>query len=203
MPNRSTLKMIFTFGAIFLLAYFLSNEFFSHSSSPFNSLSLAPESLDRQVEAAFVAQPRLREIFALVGTNPNQPTKRVHDEFWNLLLKEVPAKPSELQSTLMKALGGGQPFEQAFWGSMRQSAVSHKVVISKDLEDWDNSLPKAKFTENERSRQYAMLSAAAEGRPYVAIDGKTTIFSEKAIEADQNYINSEIIRQSRLFDPNW
>jgi len=203
MTNRSVPKMMVIYGVIFLAAYLISYMLSSSYTSLSSPSTATSESLNTQVMAAFVANPRLQEIFYLVGKDPNQPTKKIHDEFWSLLLKNVHAKPVTLETFLINAQADPKPYEQVFWDSMRLSASNHKIVMTSGLEEWNKNTPKTKLTEEGMSKRYAMLSAAAEGKPFVGFDGKSAILTEKIIKENNNYLQSKIDRQDKLFDPNW
>ncbi len=86
MANRSVPKMIIFYGVPFLAAFLIFYELTSTHRSISSPSAATAESLNRQVVAAFVANPRLQEIFYLVGKDPDQPTKQLHDEFWRLSL---------------------------------------------------------------------------------------------------------------------
>lgn len=203
MANKSAPKSIIIYGTTFLAFFLIFYTLGSSHTSPHSPSTATSESLETQVMTAFVANPRLQEIFYLVGKDPNQPTKQIHDEFWNLLLKNVHSEPVALGALLTNAQAYPKPYEKEFWDSMRLSALNHKVVMTSGLEEWNNSTPKTKLTEEGIARRHAMLSAAAEGKPFIGFDGKSEILTEKVIQENNDYMQSKIDRQNKLFDPNW
>jgi hypothetical protein len=191
------------YGIAFLAAFSIFYALNSSHTSPASPSTATSESLDAQVMTAFVENQRLQEIFLLVGKDPNQPTKQIHDEFWSLLLKSVHADPAILETVLMNAQVNSKPYEKEFWDSMRLSALNHRVIMTSGLEEWDASTPKLKSTEGGAARQRAMLSAAAEGKPFFGFDGRSAILTEKVIQENNDYLQSKIDRQNKLFDPKW
>jgi hypothetical protein len=159
--------------------------------------------LDQQIAALEMDVPRIREITHLVAQETNQPTKQIHDEFWGLLLTRIRADPLELQKQITEGANKGWPIQLAFWNSIRLSALSHRVIITKELSALRNDIPRAQMTADYISRQNAMLKAAATGQGYVFRSGESSLITEKTASATLANLHAAKIRLDRLFDPNW
>lgn len=182
----------------FLLLVVLVNCLFSAQLFASN-----PSSLDKQISALQVDVPRIREIMQLVFRNKDQPTKQIHDEFWGLILTRIHADPKELQKGFTEGGDSALVIQLAFWNSVRLSAQSHRVIVTKEFAELRKTVPAAAYTEDYITRQNAMLSAAATGNAYVSRSGEQSIVTESAavkIIASLKDIKSRI---HKLCDPNW
>lgn len=167
------------------------------------TLKPGPSTLDQQVASLKIDVPRIREIMKLVATAKDQPTKQIHDEFWGLILTRIPANPADLEKIFLKEMHDGQMVQVAFWKSLRLSAQSHRVVITKEFANLRSNYPKAEFTSDYIEVQNAMLSAASTGKPYTFRNGQTTLITVQLADETLAGMNALKSRMAILFDPNW
>jgi hypothetical protein len=168
-----------------------------------SAASSAQSPLDRQIAALKVDVPRVEEIMMLVARNEGQPTKEIHDEFWGLILTRIHAAPAALRVALSQAVDEGMQVQTAFWQSLLMSAQSHRVAITKQYAALRNIYPKAKFTSNYTAVQNGMLTAAADGKPYVMSNGKTISITVQVAKHMLNRIEAVKARLDKLCNPNW
>lgn len=159
--------------------------------------------LDQQVASLKVDIPRIREIMKLVATTNDQPTKQIHDEFWGLILTRIHADPAILKRVFLKEMNEGQVVQIEFWKSLRLSAQSHRVVITKEFAKLRNNYTRAEFTSDYTEVQNAMLSAASTGQAYVFRNGQTTRITAKMADKTLAGMDAMKSRMEKLFDPNW
>lgn len=164
---------------------------------------LEPSTLDQQVASLKVDVPRIREIMKLVATTNDQPTKQIHDEFWGLILTRIRADPAILKRVFLKEMNEGQMVQIEFWKSLRLSAQSHRVVITKEFANLRNNYTRSEFTSDYTEVQNAMLSAASTGQPYVFRNGQTTRITVQIADKTLAGMNAMRSRMEKLFDPNW
>lgn len=182
-----------------LISCLFATPIFAQSSAPEPPLS----SLDQQVASLKIDVPRIREIMKLVATNKDQPTKRIHDEFWGLILTRIHANPVALKDVFTKELDDGLLVQIAFWESLRLSAQYHRVTLTPEFDKLRNNYAKAKFTSDYTKVQDAMLSAASTGQPYTLRSGQTTYITVQVADKNLAGMNATKARLDKLCDPNW
>ena len=182
-----------------LIGCLLATPLFAQSPAP----KPAPSPLDQQIASLQIDVPRIREIMKLVSINQDQPTKQIHDEFWGLILTRIHADPMELKKKLAEGVGEGMPVQIAFWNSLRLSAQSHRVVMTKEFLGLRNNFPQAQFTSDYIKVQNAMLKAASTGQPYIFRNGQTTHITVQSADKALANMNAMKARIDKLCDPNW
>lgn len=182
-----------------LISYFLVTPLFAQS--PASEPALSP--LDQQVASLKIDVPRIGEIWKLVAANSDQPTKRIHDEFWGLILTRIRVSPMALKKEFTEELDGGMLVQIAFWESLRLSAKSHRVIVTKEFAALRNNYAKAKFTSDYTKVQDAMLIAASTGQPYILRDGQSANITAQIADEKLLRMNELKARLEKLCDPNW
>lgn len=152
--------------------------------------------------------PRIKAIIDLVARDPSQPTKQTHDQFWQLMmelshLSSVNLTPSEVQDAFLQGAVQAWPMQVAFWNSVRLSAATHRVVITKNLAALRKSLPKEATIIDVVGLQNAMLRAAASGAPYSPTSGPPVVLSESYAEQVLAKIKPVEERIRVLLNPKW
>lgn len=182
-----------------LIGYLLVTPIFAQSSAP----EPPPSPLDQQVASLKIDVPRIREIMKLVATDKDQPTKRIHDEFWGLILTRIHTDSAALKDVFTREMDNGLLVQIAFWESLRLSAQSHRVILTPEFYKLRNNYAKAKFTSDYTKVQNAMLSAASTGQPYTFRSGQTAYITVQVAEKNLTGMNAMKARLDKLCDPNW
>lgn len=158
-------------------------------------------SLDEEIEQVQLDVPRLKEIIRIVSDLTQPFEKRLHSEFWGLMLTRVRADPSEISLHMRRGFLEGLEYQREFWKSIELSVNAHRVV--KTAKFATSERVQSKITAAYPDRERRMLEAAATGKPYVSSNGQAIGLDESAAQRAQARITTIEARLLRLIDPNW
>ena len=146
-------------------------------------------------------QPKLLSIFSQVMDDGKDVDQLTHDLFWSLIPPSVmstTARRRELIANLSKVM----TFQKAFWGSLRLSAKTHRIVKMPGFED-AMRLVSVGDTEIDKDTE-AMLQAAATGTPYkFRSNPGTMLITKESAERKLAKLDARSAQLDRLFDPIW
>lgn len=182
-----------------LIGCLLATSLFAQTPAP----KPTPSPLDQQIASLQIDVPRIREIMKLVATSQDQPKKQIHDEFWGLILTRIHADPMAIKKEIIAGMNEGVPLQVAFWNSLRLSAQSRRVIMTKEFSGLRNNFAQARFTSDYIKVQDAMLSAASTGQPYTFRNGRTVHITVQIADKTLANMNAMQVRLDKLCDPNW
>ena len=169
----------------------------------FFSISCLGSTLDEQIDKLQLDVPRISQIIQQVGIDVNQPTKRLHDEFWGLILTRIQGDPKKLSLILNDSVVNPIKYQKEFWKSIQITYKNKKVTTTSKLYEFHNDIPKMKMTSDYLQRETSMLEAASKHSPYKKRDGSEIKFDDQMIQNTINNIDGLEVRLQKLLNPDW
>jgi len=160
------------------------------------------DALDSQIKALQIDAPRMKEITGIVATNPDQPTKQIHDEYWGLLLTKIQTDPKLLSMALSSTIPETMGYQKELWKCLELSAHSRSVVRTENLVKYKGHISQS-LAKIYQEKEQKMLEAAASEKPYLMGNGQQMIISEDLATAMVEKLNQSEIRLLKLYKPDW
>lgn len=152
---------------------------------------------------------RLKVILKTVTGADGHIDKVLHDDFWNLFPKTFSENPRQLKDFL-------EPFDlhrsletqKECWASIRASYIDNRLVWTPEYKRLrEIRLLGEKVAPDIVRRDFvhcdAMISAAADHRPYVTSSGQTMELTQEAADVVLASIPATGKRLEKLLDPVW